>query len=88
MGLLLFMEWDTHTRSLALRIENCKNARIADYPCNSKKELEAGEGQHQVARPTKQEYVEENKEFCLQQSESTRLRKTNLAVVDAVFSRT
>ena len=55
-------------------VENCKIEWVEDYPCNSKKELEAREGKHQketdcvnkrVAGRNKQEYYEDNKETIL-----------------------
>ena len=52
-------------------VENCKIVWIEDFPCNSKKELEAREGKHQketdcvnkvIAGRTLEEYYQDNKE--------------------------
>ena len=52
-------------------MENCKIEWIGNFPCNSKKELEREEGQHQrenqcvnklIAGRTNEEWIEDNKE--------------------------
>ena len=53
-------------------VENCKIVWIEDYPCNSKKELEAREGEHQqkthcvnkrMEGRTMKQWTEDNKEY-------------------------
>ena len=62
-------------------VENCKIEWIEDYPCTSKKELEAREGHHQqendcinkvVAGRTKQEWREVNRELLLTKQKEYR----------------
>ena len=65
-------------------IDNCKVEWIEDYPCNSKKELEAREGKYQkendcvnkrVAGRTIQEYNEDNRERLRNREREYRERK-------------
>ena len=53
-------------------VENCKIIWIEDYPCNSKKELEAREGEYQqkthcvnkrMEGRTMEQWTEDNKEY-------------------------
>ena len=70
-------------------VENCKIEWIEDYPCNSKKELEAREGHHQqstdcinkvVAGRTKQEWRDVNREEQLiKQKEYRETHKEEIA---------
>ena len=64
-------------------VENCKIEWIEDYPCNSKKELEAREGKHQkendcvnkiIVGRTVQEYREDNKEKISQNAKIYKVK--------------
>ena len=57
-------------------VENCKIEWVEDYPCNSKKELEAREGKHQkendcinkrIAGRTDKQYYDDNRDEILKQ---------------------
>ena len=62
-------------------IDNCKIVWIEDYPCSSKKELEAREGEMQktfdcinrrIEGRTRKEYCEDNKEYLQERSKQHR----------------
>ena len=69
-------------------VENCKIIWIEDYPCSSKKELEAREGHHQKnntclnknrAGRSRKEWEEDNKDqICIQQRNWRENNKTHL----------
>ena len=63
--------WTVYNLFDEFGVENCKIEWIEDYPCNSKKELEAREGHHQkatycinkfIAGRTEQEWRKDNEE--------------------------
>ena len=65
-------------------LENCKIIWIEDYPCNSKKELEAQEGKHQketdcvnkhIAGRSSKERYEDNKDEVLSKCKIYRERE-------------